>query len=52
MEIIEAQNETQGPLTSSAAADSAQDDRVGLRPECLEHGNTEFAAMLRVLAER
>ena len=51
MEIIETQNETQDPSTSSAVADSARDDRGVVWSECLEHGNREFAAMLRILAE-
>jgi len=53
---MEFQNETQGPSTpelraNTARNSSAQDDTVWTRSECLERGNSEFEAMLRILAE-
>jgi hypothetical protein len=56
VESLEFQNETQGPSTpdfraKGARQSSAQDDTVWVKSECLEHGNSEFAAILRVLAE-
>ena len=56
VEIMEFQNETQGSSTEELRANisrnsSAQDDTGVVRSECLEHGNSEFAALLRVLAE-
>lgn len=54
--VMEFQNETQGPSTpdfraKGARKPCAQDDKVLVRAECLEHRNREFAAILRVLAE-
>lgn len=54
--VVEFQNETQGPSTpelraNTARNSSAQDDTVWARSECLERGNSEFEAMLRILAE-
>ena len=54
--VMEFQNETQGPSTSDRRAkgarlSSAQDDMRVVRAKCLEHRNSEFAVILRVLAE-
>jgi hypothetical protein len=64
VESLEFQNETQGPFgklragsstpdlrAKGARQSSAQDDTGVVRSECLEHGNSEFETMLRVLAE-
>ena len=53
---IEFQNETQGPSTpelraNTARNSSAQDDRGWVRSGCLEHEDSEFETILRVLAE-
>jgi hypothetical protein len=56
VENLEFQNETQGTSTpklraNNARNSSAQDDRGWMRSGCLDHEDSEFETMLRVLAE-
>jgi hypothetical protein len=58
LEVMEFQNETQDPSTPVSRAgenarepSSAQDDTGWVSWDCLEHDDSEFKTILRVLAE-